>query len=81
MRIRLDPDLEAEDLLVFHAGSELVDGTLLTSGGRVLAVTALADTFAHATERSRAAAALVEFEGAFFRRDIGWREENRLEDT
>ena len=81
MPIRLDADLEAEDLLVFHAGTKLVDGTLFTSGGRVLAVTALADTFAHATERSRAAAALVEFEGAFFRRDIGWREENRLEDT
>lgn len=77
--VRLDPALEADDLLVFHAGTERTGGGLVTSGGRVIAVTALADTFAEAAARSRAGAALVEFEGAFFRRDIGWREERRLE--
>jgi phosphoribosylamine--glycine ligase len=79
-RIRLGPELEAEDLLLFHAGTEVSGGELLTSGGRVISVTAIADSFAEAAARSRAGAALVEFEGAFFRRDIGWREERRLEE-
>jgi phosphoribosylamine--glycine ligase len=79
--IRLPPALETEGILVFHAGTERAGGALVTSGGRVLAVTALADSFAEATERSQAGAALVEFEGAFFRRDIGWREQHRLEET
>jgi phosphoribosylamine--glycine ligase len=76
--IRLDPALEADDLLVFHAGTERTSSGLVTSGGRVLAVTALADSFAAAADRSRAGARLVEFEGAFFRQDIGWRERARL---
>ncbi|MEX2049530.1 MAG: phosphoribosylamine--glycine ligase, partial [Gemmatimonadota bacterium] len=80
--IRLPPELEtAEGVLVFHAGTERTGDALVTSGGRVLAVTALADSFAAASKRSRAGAALVEFEGAFFRSDIGWREQNRLEET
>jgi phosphoribosylamine--glycine ligase len=79
--IRLPPELETEGVLVFHAGTEQSRDALVTSGGRVLAVTAVADSFAAACERSRAGAALVEFDGAFFRRDIGWREQNRLEET
>jgi phosphoribosylamine--glycine ligase len=49
----------------------------VTSGGRVLAVTALAPTFAEAADASRAAAGRIEFDGAFFRSDIGWRERRR----
>jgi len=78
-RVHLPPELDADDLLVFHAGTEVRDGALVTSGGRVLAVTALADSFASAADRSRDAAGLVEFDGAFFRRDIGWRERERVE--
>lgn len=73
--------LERDDLIVFHAGTELRDGRLVTAGGRVLAVTALADTFPRAADESRAAAARIAFEGAFHRTDIGWRERARLETT
>jgi phosphoribosylamine---glycine ligase len=68
---------EADDIVVFHAGTELRDGQLVTSGGRVLAVTAVAPTIEQAAERSRAAAEAIQFEGKQFRRDIGWRELKR----
>ena len=71
---------ERDDVMVFHAGTRLDGGRLVTSGGRVLAVTALAPTFAAAATASREAAAQVQFEGAFFRGDIGWRERQREEE-
>lgn len=67
-----------EDVTVFHAGTKRVaDGALVTSGGRVVAVTALAPTIAEAQQRSAAGAAEVRFAGSQFRRDIGWRELQR----
>ena len=69
----------APDLLVFHAGTREQDGALLTAGGRVLAVTALAPTVGEAAARSREAAERIAFEGRQFRRDIGWREARRVE--
>ncbi|MGD2045783.1 MAG: phosphoribosylamine--glycine ligase, partial [Gemmatimonadota bacterium] len=75
--IHIPGDLESEDLTVFHAGTQRRHGRLYTSGGRVLAVTAVADTFAAAADASRDGAAQIDFEGAFFRRDIGWRERAR----
>lgn len=67
--------VEGEDVILFHAGTRRTeDGALVTSGGRVLAVTALAPTVAEAAERSRAAAERIRYEGRHFRRDIGWRE-------
>ena len=74
--ISIPPDLARDpDVLLFHAGtSRRDDGATVTAGGRVLAVTALADTVAEAAERSRRAAERIRFEGAYFRRDIGWRE-------
>ncbi|HEX2205518.1 MAG TPA: phosphoribosylamine--glycine ligase [Longimicrobium sp.] len=79
--IDLPPDVEtAEEVIVFHAGTARDDaGRLVTSGGRVLAVTALAPTVAEAAARSRAAAERIGFEGRLFRRDIGWREAARAE--
>jgi len=69
---------EDETRVVFHAGtSRNADGELVTSGGRVLAVTGLGSTFAEAADRSREGAAAVHFEDAQFRRDIGWRERDR----
>ena len=65
---------DGEDVTVFHAGTRTDAGTLVTAGGRVVAVTALAPTIAEAQRRSAAAAAQVTFRGAQFRRDIGWRE-------
>jgi len=74
------PDgLESDELIVFHAGTSNSDDGLVTSGGRVLAVTAVAETFAAAANASRAGAARIEFEGAFYRSDIGWRERARFD--
>ena len=57
----------------YHAGTALRDGSLVTSGGRVLGVTAVADTLPRALEQAYAAADAVEFEGKYLRRDIGQR--------
>jgi len=63
---------------VFHAGTRQdEDGVLRVSGGRVLTVTAVAETFPEAQRLSREAADSIEFEGKVFRRDIGWREAGR----
>jgi len=60
------------DLQLFHAGTQRqTDGRCLTSGGRVLAVVAQADTFDNAFERAYTGLAQVTFEGMTFRRDIG----------
>ena len=75
--IRIPGGLEGEGLTVFHAGTAQDGDRLVTSGGRVLAVTALGSTFAEAADRSRGGAAAIDFEGAFFRSDIGWRERAR----
>lgn len=70
------PD-DDDDLIVFHAGTAEKDESLVTAGGRVVAVTAIRDDFAAAAQASAEAAAAVEFDGAFFRSDIGWRELKR----
>lgn len=77
--IHLPAELQGgDDVIVFHAGTRRADdGVLVTAGGRVLAVTALAPTVAAAAERSRAAAESIRFAGSHFRRDIGWREIER----
>ncbi|HEX8394520.1 MAG TPA: phosphoribosylamine--glycine ligase [Longimicrobium sp.] len=77
--IHLPPEVEGmDDVVVFHAGTRReADGALVTSGGRVMAVTALAPTVAQAAARSRAAAESIEFQGRLLRRDIGWREAAR----
>jgi phosphoribosylamine--glycine ligase len=68
-----DPDVH-----VFHAGtSRTSDGRLVTAGGRVFAVTAVADTLASAQRTSVRAAAAIEFEGSQYRADIAWRELER----
>lgn len=59
------------EVAVFHAGTRVVDGRLVSSSGRVLAVTALGETFARARERAYKACQAIEFEGRQFRRDIG----------
>lgn len=57
---------------LFHAGTRLADdGQVLTNGGRVMAVTALGTTLDEARQRSQAGAEAVQFEGKYFRRDIG----------
>ncbi|MDD2892860.1 MAG: phosphoribosylamine--glycine ligase [Halothiobacillaceae bacterium] len=59
---------------VFHAGTALnADGQVITSGGRVLCVTALGASTHEAQQHAYAAAAKIQFAGGFYRRDIGWR--------
>ena len=64
---------DAADVMVFHAGTELKDGVVTTSGGRVLCVTVLADNVKQAQQMAYDAARRIHFDGAQYRRDIGHR--------
>jgi phosphoribosylamine--glycine ligase len=64
---------DGDDSVVFHAGTTLENGKLLTAGGRVLCVTALGDTVRAAQKRAYEAVAQVKFAGAQYRKDIGFR--------
>ncbi len=70
--IDIPTDLGA-DVLVFHAGTATADGALVSAGGRVLNVVALADDLTEAVRRAYAAADRIGFPGAHLRRDIGGR--------
>ena len=59
------------DVAVFHAGTQFRDNRVLTSGGRVLGVTAVGATLGAAKRRAYDAAEKIEFDGNYFRRDIG----------
>lgn len=64
----------AGDVKVFHAATRLdAQGQVVTAGGRVLTVCARGEDFARAREAAYAALAGIGFDGAFWRRDIGWR--------
>jgi len=67
------PAAVADDVHVFHAGTTLEAGRVVTSGGRVLAVTALGDNVKLAQRRAYAAADQIRFDGMQLRRDIGHR--------
>jgi len=64
---------ETDEVVVFHAGTQFQDGLHTTSGGRVLCVTALADTVKVAQARAYDAVRQIHFEGMQFRSDIGFR--------
>jgi phosphoribosylamine---glycine ligase len=64
---------DADDLKVFHAGTALHDGRLVSSGGRVLCVTALGDSVRVAQQRAYEALGQIQLDGAVWRRDIGHR--------
>lgn len=66
-------DKLANDCIVFHAGTALKDGDIVTSGGRVLAVVALEDSLEKAAVKAKKNALAVNFDGAFFRKDIAHR--------
>jgi len=65
---------QVEGVTVFHAGTSIVEHGLVAKGGRVLAVTAVAETFANARARAYRAVDQIDFADGFHRRDIGWRE-------
>ena len=67
----LDKAAEMEDVKIFHAGTRLSENRVLTNGGRVINVVALGDTLTEAKEKANAAAAKIQFKGAFYRTDIG----------
>ncbi len=61
------------DAIVFHCGTKAEGGRVLTSGGRVLSVTALGGTLREAVDKAYARVAEIGFEGAFYRKDIAHR--------
>ena len=67
----LPPD--AEDAMVFHAGTAAQGEAIVTSGGRVLCATALGETLKLAQQRAYALLQDIHFDGVQYRRDIGWR--------
>jgi phosphoribosylamine--glycine ligase len=64
---------DSDDAMVFHAGTTEKDGQILTSGGRVLCVTALADSVKQAQQKAYQTASPIAFDGMQMRQDIGYR--------
>jgi phosphoribosylamine--glycine ligase len=67
----LDEAAKLPDVKVFHAGTKMDGGVVVTDGGRVLAVTALGETLAAAKQKAYEAVEMIHFQGAHYRRDIG----------
>ena len=74
----IDAAEQVEGVTVFHAGTAHGPDGLVAKGGRVLAVTAIADTFANARARAYRGVDQIDFADGFHRRDIGWRELERM---
>ncbi len=74
----LEPDGRLSGVNVFHAGTAIEDGVLVTSGGRVLGVQAMGATVAQAIQAAYAGVARIRFEGMHFRKDIGLRALGRI---
>jgi phosphoribosylamine--glycine ligase len=67
------PEAEAQGAVVFHAGTKLQEQQLLTDGGRVLNVTGVGENFEQALAQAYAGMKYINFEGMYYRRDIGHR--------
>jgi phosphoribosylamine--glycine ligase len=63
--------LEKEDTVIFHAGTKMINGELVTTGGRVLAVTGLDNDLASARDKAYKAIQSIQFDGMHYRKDIG----------
>jgi len=78
--VRIDERvLSMEDVVLFHAGTEKKGDKFLTSGGRVIGVTALGGDIRAAVDRAYQACSGIHFEGKCHRGDIGWRERDRMQ--
>ncbi len=67
------PGEGGEEVKVFHAGTRLEAGRVITAGGRVLCVCALGDSVTEAQRKAYAQVEKIHWPGAYYRRDIGWR--------
>lgn len=63
---------DVQGSIIFHAGTKLVGNQLETNGGRVLAVSSIANSLKEALALSKKNAELIQFEGKYYRKDIGW---------
>jgi len=73
----LDTVAKMDNVMVFHAGTAKKDDSIVTSGGRVLGVTALGNNIENAIKRAYEAVDKISFDGAYYRRDIGRKALNR----
>ncbi len=73
----LDADDNGVSTKIFEAGTSFKDGNVVTSGGRVLCVTALGDDIKEAREKAYSLIEKIHFNGMFYRKDIAWRALNR----
>lgn len=69
----LENHSEDSNHMIFHAGTKRVDGQITANGGRVLNITARGETLEIARARAYDMAAKIDWQGGFYRRDIGWR--------
>jgi len=67
----IDEVQKMKDIVVFHAGTKIVDGNLVTNSGRVLGVTAVGETLKEALNKVYEAIKQIKFEGMYYRKDIG----------
>ncbi len=72
----IDEVNKADDMVVFHAGTKLEDGKILTNGGRVLGITAVAENLDAAIRRAYEGVEKVSFKDAHYRKDIGIKKYN-----
>jgi phosphoribosylamine--glycine ligase len=68
-----------DDIIIFHAGTELRDGKLYTAGGRVLGITGIGQTLSQAKARAYQALSQIKFDGIYYRTDIGDKGIRRIE--
>ncbi|HTN36445.1 MAG TPA: phosphoribosylamine--glycine ligase [Arachidicoccus sp.] len=66
------PPKDGSKSIIFHAGTQLKDGNVLTNGGRVLAVTSFGDSIKDAADKSKALLSEIKFDGIYYRKDIGY---------
>lgn len=64
--------LNEDDVMIFHAGTKVEDGKVVTNGGRVLTITSYADSVVRAARRSSSMMEFIDFTGMYFRTDIGY---------
>lgn len=69
---------EASGAIVFHAGTQIQGQSLVTNGGRVLAITALGEDFDQAFQRAYQAVKAIDFEGMYYRPDIGYQVRSKM---